>query len=181
MENKLIAFIEDTKRSVDDKTWFTFDRLTFETGKATLKPESQEQLQNIAEILKAYPKVMLKLGGYTDNMGDPQSNLKLSQQRAETVMADLVKLGVEAGRLKAEGYGQEHPVADNSTEEDRAKNRWIELRATSKSGPLLKRPSPLWCDQTSFSDELAPSIASKSEQDQPSVFRLSSVIRHRLY
>jgi len=71
VENKLIAFIEDTKRSVDDKTWFTFDRLTFETGKATLKPESQEQLQNIAEILKAYPKVTLKLGGYTDNMGDP--------------------------------------------------------------------------------------------------------------
>jgi len=47
-------------------------------------------------------------------------------------MADLVKLGVEAGRLKAEGYGQEHPVTDNSTEEDRAKNRWIDLRATSK-------------------------------------------------
>ena len=90
MENKLIAFIEDTNRSVDDKTWFTFDRLTFETGKATLKPESQEQLQNIAEILKAYPKVTLKLGGYADNMGDPQSNLKLSQQRAETAMADLV-------------------------------------------------------------------------------------------
>jgi len=132
VENKLIAFIEDTKRSVDDKTWFTFDRLTFETGKATLKPESQEQLKNIAEILKAYPKVTLKLGGYTDNTGDPQSNLKLSQQRAETVMADLVKLGVDAGRLKAEGYGQEHPVADNGTEEGRAKNRRIDLRVTSK-------------------------------------------------
>ena len=132
VENKLIAFIEDTKRSVDDKTWFTFDRLTFETGKATLKPESQEQLKNIAEILKAYPKVTLKLGGYTDNTGDPQSNLKLSQQRAETVMADLGKLGVDAGRLKAEGYGQEHPVADNSTEEGRAKNRRIDLRVTSK-------------------------------------------------
>jgi len=132
VENKLIAFIEDTQRPVDDKTWFTFDRLTFETGKATLKPESQEQLKNIAEILKAYPKVTLKLGGYTDNTGDPQANLKLSQQRAETVMADLVKLGVDAGRLKAEGYGQEHPVADNSTEEGRAKNRRIDLRVTGK-------------------------------------------------
>ena len=132
VENKLITFIEDTKRPVDDKTWFSFDRLTFETGKATLKPESQEQLKNIAEILKAYPKVTLKIGGYTDNTGDPQANLKLSQQRADTVMADLVKLGVNASRLKAEGYGKEHPVADNSTEEGRAKNRRIDMRVTSK-------------------------------------------------
>ena len=132
VENKLITFIEDTKRPVDDKTWFSFDRLTFETGKATLKPESQEQLKNIAEILKAYPTVTLKIGGYTDNTGDPQANLKLSQQRADTVMADIVRLGVNASRLKAEGYGKEHPVADNSTEEGRAKNRRIDMRVTSK-------------------------------------------------
>jgi outer membrane protein OmpA-like peptidoglycan-associated protein len=61
--------------------------------------------------------VTLKLGGYTDNTGDPQANVKLSQMRTETVMTELVRLGVDAGRLKAEGYGQEHPVADNSTEE----------------------------------------------------------------
>lgn len=132
VENRLIAFIEDKDRAVDDKTWFTFDRLTFETGKAKLKPESQEQLKNIAEILKAYPKVTLKLGGYTDNTGDPKANLRLSQQRADAVMADLVKLGVHAGRLKAEGYGQEYPVADNTTEEGRAKNRRIDLRVTGK-------------------------------------------------
>lgn len=132
VENKLIAFIEDAQRPVDEKLWFSFDRLTFETGKATLKPESQEQLKNIAEILKAYPKVTIKLGGYTDNTGDPQANLRLSQQRADTVMADLVKLGVDAGRMKAEGYGQEHPVADNSTEEGRAKNRRIDIRVVSK-------------------------------------------------
>ena len=132
VENKLIAFIEDPQRPVDDKTWFSFDRLTFETGKATLKPESQEQLKNIAEILKAYPKAAIKIGGYTDNTGDPQANLKLSQQRADAVMADLVKLGVDAGRLKAEGYGQEHPIADNGTEEGRAKNRRIDIRITSK-------------------------------------------------
>ena len=132
VENKLIAFIEDAQRPVDEKLWFSFDRLTFETGKATLKPESQEQLKNIAEILKAYPNVAIKLGGYTDNTGDPQANLRLSQQRADAVMADLVKLGVDAGRMKAEGYGQEHPVADNSTEEGRAKNRRIDIRVISK-------------------------------------------------
>jgi len=56
---------------VDDKTWFSCDRLTFETGKATLKPESQEQLKNLAEILKAYPKVAIKVGGYTDKRWGP--------------------------------------------------------------------------------------------------------------
>lgn len=132
VENKLIAFIEDADRPVDDKTWFTFDRLTFDTGTATLKPESQEQLKNIAEIMKAYPNVAIKLGGYTDNTGDPNANLTLSQQRADSVMAELVKLGVDAIRMEAEGYGQEHPVADNSTEEGRAKNRRIDLRVTSK-------------------------------------------------
>jgi len=132
VENKLIGFIEDAQRPVDEKTWFSCDRLTFETGKPTLKPESQEQLKNIAEILKAYPKVAIKIGGYTDNVGDPQANLKLSQLRADAVMADLVKLGVDPSRLKAEGYGQEHPIADNSTEEGRAKNRRIDLRVASK-------------------------------------------------
>jgi len=132
VENKLIVFIEDTQRAVDDKTWFTFDRLTFETGNATLKPESQEQLKNIAEILKAYPKVTLTLGGYTDNTWDQQANLKLSRLRAETVKGELVELGVDVRRLKAEGYGQEHPVADNSTEDGRAKNRRIDLRVTGK-------------------------------------------------
>lgn len=132
VESKLIAFIEDAKRPVDDKTWFSFDRLHFDTGKATLKPESQEQLKNIAEILKAYPKVTIKIGGYTDNTGDPKANVTLSQQRADAVMAELVKLGVAADRLKAEGYGQEHPIADNSTEEGRAKNRRIDLRVTGK-------------------------------------------------
>ncbi len=132
VENKLLAFIEDPQRPVDDKTWFSFDRLTFETAKATLKPESQEQLKNIAEILKAYPKVTVKIGGYTDNTGDPQANLRLSQQRAEAVMAGLVQLGVDASHMRAEGYGQEHPIADNSTEEGRAKNRRIDIRVVSK-------------------------------------------------
>ena len=132
VENKLIAFIENAQQPVDDKTWFSFDRLTFETGQATLKPDSQEQLKNMAEILKAYPNVTIKLGGYTDNTGDAQANLRLSQQRADAVMADLVKLGVDAGRIKAEGYGEEHPVADNSTVEGRAKNRRIDIRVVSK-------------------------------------------------
>ena len=132
VEKKLIAFIEDPGKPVDKTTWFTFDRLEFETGSANLKPSSMEQLKNVAAILKAYPKVALKLGGYTDNIGDPAANLRLSQKRAETTMAELVKLGIDAKRLEAEGYGDKHPVADNSTKEGRQKNRRIDVRVTNK-------------------------------------------------
>ncbi|MFY7888840.1 MAG: sodium-translocating pyrophosphatase [Spirosomataceae bacterium] len=131
IESDLVEFIKSDK-AVDKTTWFDFDNLTFETGKAVLKPESQNQLKNIAEILKAYPKVALKLGGYTDNTGDANANLKLSGDRAKTVESELVKLGVEDARLEAEGYGQEHPVADNATEEGRAANRRISVRVTAK-------------------------------------------------
>lgn len=132
IENKLITFIEDASKPVDKTTWFNFDRLLFETGKATLKPESQEQLKNMAEILRAFPAVNLKIGGYTDNVGDDNSNMKLSTERANNVMAELVKLGVDATRLAAEGYGEQHPVASNDTEEGRAQNRRISCRVTNK-------------------------------------------------
>ena len=132
VEKKLIAFIEDKSKPVDKTTWFSFDRLDFETGSATLKPTSAEQLKNIAEIMKAYPKVALKLRKYSDNTGNADANLKLSQLRAQNTMQELVKSGVDAKRLEAQGYGEKHPVADNSTEEGRAKNRRIDLRVTSK-------------------------------------------------
>ena len=132
VEKKLIAFIEDASKPVDKTTWFNFDRLEFETGSTNLKPSSMEQLKNIAEILKAYPKVGLKIGGYTDNTGNPDSNLQLSQKRAQSTMQELVKLGVDAKRLEAEGFGEKFPVADNSTEEGRQRNRRIDLRVTNK-------------------------------------------------
>ena len=132
VERKLLAFIEDKSKPVDKTTWFSFDRLDFETGSATLRPTSAEQLKNIAEIMKAYPKVTLKIGGYTDNVGNAADNLKLSQLRAQNTMQELVKLGVDAKRLQAAGYGEMHPVADNSTEDGRQKNRRIDLLVTSK-------------------------------------------------
>lgn len=132
IERKLIAFIEDTSKPIDETTWFTFDRLEFETGSATLMPTSAEQLNNIAEIMRAYPQVNMKIGGYTDNTGGPEANLSLSQERANTTMSELVVLGVEAARLQAEGYGENFPVADNATEEGRQKNRRIDIKVTSK-------------------------------------------------
>ena len=132
IENKLLTFIQDTSKPVDDNTWFNFDRLLFDTGKATLQPSSQEQLDNIANILKAYPNVHVKIGGYTDNTGDPSANMTLSAERAKNVMDALVSAGIDPSRLTSEGYGDQFPVGDNSTEEGRAKNRRIALRVTEK-------------------------------------------------
>jgi outer membrane protein OmpA-like peptidoglycan-associated protein len=133
IENQLVEFIEDASKPVDKTTWFNFDRLTFETGKATLDmAKSAEQLNNVAEIMKAYPNVELKIGGYTDNVGSAAANMKLSEERANATMAELVKLGVAAARMKAEGYGDQHPVASNDTEAGRAQNRRIAVRVTKK-------------------------------------------------
>ncbi len=132
IENQLIAFIEDSTKMVDKTTWFNFDNLLFDTGKSTIKPESQVQINNMNEILKAFPKVSLKVGGYTDNVGNEKSNMKLSADRAAAVVAALTKLGIDGKRLASEGYGSQHAVASNDTEEGRAQNRRIAARVTAK-------------------------------------------------
>jgi len=132
IESNLIAFIEDKSRPVNDTTWFNFDRLNFATGSARILPESEEQLNNIAAVLRAYPNVNVKIGGYTDSTGDASSNRRLSQQRADAVRQTLVGKGIDARRMKAEGYGSQHPVGNNATDEGRAKNRRIALRVTKK-------------------------------------------------
>ena len=131
VENKLINFIQSDK-TISKDLWFSFDRLLFETGKSTLVASSQEQLKNVAEIMKAYPQIEIKLGGYTDNKGKPEANLKLSGERANTVMAELIKLGVAANRVKSEGFGDQFPVASNETEEGRQQNRRIDIRVKKK-------------------------------------------------
>ncbi len=136
VEARLVKYLSDSSAPVTDTTWFDFDRLLFDTGQATLQPASQEQLTNIAAILKAYPQVKIRIGGYTDNTGDPAANQRLSQERADNVMDQLVKLGIDPARVSAKGYGAENPIADNSTEEGRQKNRRISLRVTEKESTV---------------------------------------------
>jgi outer membrane protein OmpA-like peptidoglycan-associated protein len=132
VEARLVQFLNDTSLPVGETTWFDFDRLLFDAGKATLQAASQEQLANIAAILKAYPQIRVRIGGYTDNTGDAAINLRLSEERADNVMDELVRLGIDPDRMSARGYGDENPVADNGTEEGRQKNRRISLRVTNE-------------------------------------------------
>ncbi len=131
-EAKLITWLNDANSVVDKTTWFNLEDLFFETGSSTLKAQSITDLQHMVTILNAYPTLKLKLGGYTDNSGDSLKNVTLSQQRADATKAELVKAGIDAARLDAEGYGPMHPVADNTTAEGRARNRRIAVRVTEK-------------------------------------------------
>jgi OmpA-OmpF porin, OOP family len=125
VEARLVKALND---NTGVNSWFDFDRLLFDTNSATLQPASQEQLSNVAAILKAYPQVKVRIGGYTDNTGDPAANVQLSQQRADSVMGALSQLGIDPSRMSAKGYGQENPVADNSTDAGRQQNRRISLQ-----------------------------------------------------
>ena len=127
VEAKLLVFLEAKTKLTKRARWFDFYRVQFDTGMATLQASSREQLQNVAHILAAYPGVKAVIGGYTDNVGNPVSNKTLSQARADAVRLELTRMGVDASHLEAKGYGQNHPLATNVTEEGRAKNRRIAL------------------------------------------------------
>jgi OOP family OmpA-OmpF porin len=101
--------------------------INFETGKATINPDSAKTLDAAAAALKSAATLRVEVAGHTDNVGTPESNLKLSQDRAQAVMAALVARGIKADRMTAKGYGQSVPVADNRSEDGRAKNRRVEL------------------------------------------------------
>jgi OmpA-OmpF porin, OOP family len=132
LEDQIIKFITDTSAVVDKNKWFNFDRLLFDTGKSSLKVDSQEQLEKVVAIMKAFPKVKLKIGGHTDNIGSEEENLKLSSERANVVMNAIILVGIDSSRLEAEGYGQKHPLTSNDTEEGRSQNRRIAVSIRDK-------------------------------------------------
>jgi len=101
--------------------------VNFDTGKSTILPDAAQTLDAAAAALKTADSFPVEVAGHTDNVGAPDANLRLSQERAQAVMAALVQRGIPAGRLAAKGYGQTTPVADNRSEDGRARNRRVEL------------------------------------------------------
>ena len=101
--------------------------ITFDTGKATLKPESAVEINRITKLMQDNPSIKFEVQGHCDNTGSDKVNDPLSQKRAEAIVAALVANGIDKGRLTAVGKGAHVPLADNSTEEGRAKNRRVEF------------------------------------------------------
>jgi outer membrane protein OmpA-like peptidoglycan-associated protein len=135
LEDKFYSFIKDPTATAGKDVWFEFNDLLFNTGKSTLKHSSSTQISNIVEILKAYPDLKIKLGGYTDNVGDSIDNVKLSENRAKAVYNLLLNKGVNKSSFDTkpyEGYGSLHPVAENSTAVGRAQNRRISISVREK-------------------------------------------------
>jgi OOP family OmpA-OmpF porin len=106
---------------------YRLDNVHFDIGKATLRAGSSAALEELFAYLKNKEKVRVEIGGHTDNVGKDADNLKLSQQRAETIRNYLIKKGIHTSRVIAKGYGAAKPVADNATEEGRQLNRRTEV------------------------------------------------------
>ena len=106
---------------------FVTNNILFETGKADLKAESMEEIQKVADYMKKNPSVRFEVQGHTDNQGSDAINDPLSQKRAEAIVKALVGMGVDEWNLRAVGKGSHEPVADNKTDEGRAKNRRVEF------------------------------------------------------
>lgn len=113
-------------RMMTDGKFITYG-ITFDVGKATIKPESMAELIRIVQLLNENPTLKFSVEGHTDNTGNAASNQTLSEQRSEAVVAKLAEMGIAANRLTASGKGQNNPIADNSTNEGRAKNRRVEF------------------------------------------------------
>lgn len=104
--------------------------INFDTNKATLLSSSFKNLNTLADILNEYPEALVEIQGHTDDVGDAQTNKKLSQERADAVSEYLKGKGFDEARLTAKGYGQEMPIADNKTKSGRDKNRRVDFVLT---------------------------------------------------
>ncbi len=110
-----------------DETGKAILYINFDTDKATLKPDGQEAVEEIVKLLHETPGLKLSIEGHTDNTGSAGSNKQLSLERAQTVMNSLISKNINKSNLKATGFGAENPMVSNDTEENKAKNRRVEL------------------------------------------------------
>jgi outer membrane protein OmpA-like peptidoglycan-associated protein/uncharacterized protein YegP (UPF0339 family) len=128
-EKKLVDFLNSGCNGELKKTWFNMDRILFVSGSTRLNSVSHDQLNVLNKIFAAYPRTYFKIGGYTDNVGDSLSNVKLSGLRALSVERALQEKGMQDKRIRSEGYGPQHPIcAENNTPDCKALNRRVSIR-----------------------------------------------------
>ncbi|KAA6460134.1 OmpA family protein [Acidobacteria bacterium AB60] len=127
MKQEVTADASSLKDELDKSGHVAVYGILFDTGKATLQPASDEPLNQVLKLLQDDDSLKLTIEGHTDNVGAAAANRALSERRAQAVRDWLVSKGVSADRLTAKGYGDTKPVADNTTDEGRAKNRRVEL------------------------------------------------------
>ena len=105
------------------------ERVQFKSGSADLLPESEKLLSEVADAMKAHPEILkVRVEGHTDKRAGTRFNQKLSSARARAVRKYLIEQGVKPGRLVARGYGEKQPIAKNTTQEGRYKNRRVEFK-----------------------------------------------------
>jgi len=118
----------DVQRQGDNIMLNLPDGITFDFGKATLKPQFYGSLNGVAGTLRDYNQTMIEVVGHTDSIGSDAVNNRLSKERADSVAQYLIGQGVQSVRIETLGAGKSYPIADNSTDAGRAKNRRVEIR-----------------------------------------------------
>ena len=120
---------------IKDKEVVINEQPKFAFGKSTIEKESEDLIKSIAEALQANPQVeFIEVAGHADKVGNDAGNVQLTKQRAEAVVKALVKLGVDAKRMRGAGYGRYCPIDAGDTEEARAKNRRVEIKVMRVDG-----------------------------------------------
>ncbi len=110
--------------------------ITFDVGKSTIKPESMGEINRIVKLMKENPDLKFSVEGHTDSTGNEASNQTLSEARSNAIVGKLVELGISADRLTASGKGQSSPIADNGTNEGRAKTDGLNLSSCESRAKL---------------------------------------------
>ncbi|MBL0308958.1 MAG: OmpA family protein [Bacteroidetes bacterium] len=111
---------------------FTLDNVFFDSGKSSLRAESNKELNELAEYMNIKKELVIEIAGHTDNVGQPEANQKLSEDRANAVKQYLQKKGIAEERVQAKGYGDTKPIAHNDTSQGRQKNRRTEVHIISE-------------------------------------------------
>jgi len=131
LDNITVQKISDNKINIENTKVgeaIVLNNISFELNSSKLKKSSYPTLKNLMELFNTYPNLIIEIAGYTDNVGDKDANIKLSENRSKSVINYLISVGVDTKQVQAKGYGEAFPISDNTTEKGREKNRRVEFK-----------------------------------------------------